>query len=142
MFRLFIFLIVTICVTACGPSAKLRRAEKLIAKAEAQGAQWHTDSVVVEIPVPVESVRVDTVEKVLPGDSIIIEKERLKVIVKRLPGDTIRVTGECKADTIKVRVTKRITKTIKADGFSLWQLIIMALVMLLAGYGVRAFMRR
>src|SRR5688572_9012354 len=86
-----LWLIVGLILTSCGPAAKLRRAEKLINKAEELGAKWKVDSVIVEIPVPVQSVRVDTVERVLPGDSIILEKERLKVVVKRIPGDTIMI---------------------------------------------------
>lgn len=120
------WLVVILLLTSCGPAAKLRRAEKLIAKAEELGAKWRVDSVVVEIPVPIQSVRVDTVERVLPGDSIVLEKERLKVIVKRLPGDTLLVWGECRADTIKVRVTKTVTKTIEAKGGLKWWWLLVA----------------
>jgi hypothetical protein len=98
----------------------------LIAKAEELGAKWRVDSVTVEIPVPVESVRVDTVQKVLPGDTMVIEKDRLKVVIKRLPGDTIMVWAECKADTIKVRVTKTVTKTIEAKGGLKWWWLLVA----------------
>ena len=133
------WILVALLAVACGPTAKLRRAEKLIKKAEELGAVWHVDSVQVEIPVPVESVRVDTVERVLPGDSIVLTKDRLKVIVKRLPGDTIRVTGECAADTIKVKVTKTVTKTIEAKGgIKWWWLILAGLV----GAGLVAILRR
>jgi hypothetical protein len=120
----YIFIVLILC--SCGPAAKLRRAEKLINKAEELGAKWKVDSVIVEIPVPVQSVRVDTVERVLPGDSIVLEKERLKVVVRRLPGDTILIWGECKADTIKVRVTKTITKSIHAKGGLKWWWLLVA----------------
>jgi hypothetical protein len=124
--RSYAVLLLLLYLTACGPAAKLRRAEKLIAKAEELGAKWRVDSVTVEIPVPVQSVRVDTVERVLPGDSIILEKERLKVVIKRLPGDTIMVWAECRADTIKVRVTKTVTKTISAKGGLKWWWLLVA----------------
>jgi hypothetical protein len=120
----YIFIVLILC--SCGPAAKLRRAEKLINKAEELGAKWKVDSVVVEIPVPIESVRVDTVERVLPGDSIVLEKERLKVIVRRIPGDTIMIWAECEADTIKVKVTKTITKTIEAKGGLKWWWLLVA----------------
>jgi hypothetical protein len=124
LFMRYIFIVLILC--SCGPAAKLRRAEKLINKAEELGAKWKVDSVIVEIPVPVQSVRVDTVERVLPGDSIVLEKERLKVVVRRLPGDTILIWGECKADTIKVRVTKTITKSIHAKGGLKWWWLLVA----------------
>jgi hypothetical protein len=120
----YIFIVLIIC--SCGPAAKLRRAEKLINKAEELGAKWKVDSVIVEIPVPVQSVRMDTVERVLPGDSIVLEKERLKVVIKRIPGDTIMVWAECKSDTIKVRVTKTITKSIEAKGGIKWWWLLVA----------------
>lgn len=110
---------------SCGPVAKLKRAEKLIKKAEELGAVWHVDSVQVEVPVFVPETRVDSIFVQKPGDSVVIEKERLKVIIKRLKGDTIKVEAECKADTIKVKVTKTVTKTIQAkDGIKWWWLIV------------------
>lgn len=129
-------------MTSCGPAAKLRRAEKLIAKAETLGAKWRIDSVQVEVPVPIESVRVDTVQKVLPGDSIVIYKDRLKVIVRRVAKDTIMIQAECEADTIKVKVTKTITKTIAPkSGYTLWELIILAIACIAVGYAAGRFIR-
>jgi hypothetical protein len=127
---------------SCSPAAKLRRAEKLIAKAEEQGAKWHVDSVVVEIPVPIESVRVDTVLKVKVGDTVVIQKDRLKTIIRRLPGDTIVLFQECQADTIKVKVTKTIRKTIAPKkGYSLWELIILAIAALGVGFAAGRFIK-
>lgn len=133
-----IIVLLIIVMTSCSPAAKLRRAEKLIDKAEELGAKWKVDSVVVEIPVPVPSVRVDTVERVLPGDSILIEKDRLRVVIKRLPGDTIKVQAECEADTITVTATKVVTKTIEAKGgLRWWWLLVAAAAGMILGAIVR-----
>lgn len=128
-------LFLLLVLTSCGPAAKLRRAERLIAKAEAQGAKWHVDSVITEIKVPVPQIQTDTVVQVKQGDSVVVEKERLKVIVKRLPNDTITIWAESRADTIRTKVTTTVTKTIKAKSWlKWWYLLIAAGVGLLVGF--------
>lgn len=106
------------------------------------GAKWSVDTVIQEIQVPVPEIHIKEVHHTPLLDTITLTKERLKIKVVRLPGDSIFVEGKCKSDTIYKKVPMVINKTIKAKGYSLWQLIILALVMLLAGYGVRAFMKR
>lgn len=135
-------LFIILLLSSCGPAAKLRRAEKLIKKAEDMGAVWHVDSVMVEVPVFVPETRVDSIFVSKPGDTVTLIQDRLKVKYVRLAGDSVFIEGKCDADTIRIKQTVTINKTIKAKGYSLWQLIVLALVMLLAGYGVRAFMRR
>src|SRR5688572_2315997 len=115
-----------IVMMSCGPAAKLRRAERLISKAEELGAKWRVDSVVTDMPVPIESVRVDTIITTKVGDTVRIEKERLKLKYVRLPGDTIVIMAECAADTIKVKVTKTINKTIEAKGWLRWWHLVLA----------------
>lgn len=111
---------ITIVILSCSSASKLRRAEKLIKKAEELGAVWHVDSVSKEILVPVPQVSTDTVLKVKVGDTVIVEKDRLKVVIKRLAGDTVRIEAACKADTVRTRVTTTITKTIEAKGKIRW----------------------
>ena len=114
----YVLFLLILC--SCGPAAKLRRAERLINKAEELGAKWHVDSVQVEVPVVITETRVDTIQTIKPGDSIVIEKERLKVVIKRLKGDTLKVEAKCKADTVRIKVTKTINKTIEAKGGIKW----------------------
>lgn len=137
-------ILVLVLLTSCGPAAKLRKAEKLIKQAEEMGATWTVDTVKVETPVFVPEIVVRETISAPVFDTVRIEYDRLKIKVVRLPGDSVFVEGRCEADTIYKEVPVTITKTIeaKSKGYSLWQLIILALVMLLAGYGVRAFMRR
>lgn len=115
-----------IVISSCGPAAKLRRAEKLISKAEEMGAVWHVDTVYQMTPVEIESVRVDSVIVALPGDTVTIEKDRLKVKYVRLPGDSVFIEGECKGDTIYKAVPVTVTKTITAKGGIQWWWLLVA----------------
>lgn len=132
-------LLVLALLSSCSPTAKLRKAEKLINEAEQAGLKWHVDTITVKIPYSVPEIMIKEIHHALPGDTVVVEKERLRVKVVRLPGDSIFVEGRCAADTVYKSVPVTINKTIKSKGYSLWQLIILAIVALLAGYGFRAF---
>ena len=138
----WIFLV--FCCLSCGPVAKLKKAERLIMEAEAMGSKWKIDTILVKVPYSVPEIHVKEIHHALPGDTVVVEKERLKIKVVKIPGDSIFVEGECAEDTIYKEVPVTVTKTINAAGrgYSLWQLIILALVCVAAGFGVRAFMRR
>ena len=136
---LITIIIVGFFIASCGPASKLRRAEKLIGKAEQQGAVWRVDTVIQKIPVPYPEIQVKEVHHALPGDTVVIEKERLKVKVLRLPGDTIEVEAKCESDTILVEVPTVVTKTIEAkSGIPWWWLVIAGLV----GAGAIALFKR
>jgi hypothetical protein len=136
------FLILLIILSSCSSANKLRRAEKLISKAEELGAKWRVDSVQVEVPVIVPEIRVDSIFVAKPGDSVVIFKDRLKVILKRMAKDTIMIQAECLADTIRVKVTKTVTKTIQAkSGYTLWEMIILGIAALAVGYVAGRFIK-
>ena len=120
------FFSILILLASCGPAAKLRRAEKLIKKAEEQGAVWHTDTVYQMTPVEIESVRVDSVFVAKPGDTVTIEKERLKVKYVRLPGDSVFIEGECEADTIYKAVPVVVNRKLEAKGGHKWWWLLIA----------------
>lgn len=126
--NLFLFLIVLLMVS-CGPAAKLRRAERLIKKAELLGATWKIDSVQVKVPVFLKEIRVDSIFKDRVGDTVVITKDRLTVKYVRITGDSVFVEGFMPADTVYKTVTKTIQKVIYAPqkGLKLWQWIIIAL---------------
>ena len=114
-------------MTSCGPAAKLRRAEKLINKAEEMGARWHVDTIYVTDTLIFHSVKADTVTLIKPGDTVVLEKERLRVSVVRLRGDSIFVQGECLPDTVIKKVPVTVVKTIKAKGGIKWWWLVVAL---------------
>lgn len=114
------WIIIALLVVSCGPASKLRRAEKLISKAEELGAKWRVDSVQIEVPIIIPETRVDSVFVQKPGDTVTITKERLKVKIMRWGMDTVRIEAECAADTVYRKVTKTVTKTIEAKGKIRW----------------------
>jgi hypothetical protein len=127
-------ILLTLFLLSCGPASKLRRAERLISKAEEKGATWRVDTVYTQVPVIVSQVKKDTVFESLPGDTVVIEKERLKVKYVKLPGDSVFIEGECKADTVYKEVPVTVTKTIEAKGGIKWYwLVVVAFVALLIG---------
>lgn len=115
-------------IMGCGPAAKLRRAEKLIKKAELAGAQWSIDTVYHVDTVFVPQVRVDSTFVIKPGDTVRVEKERLRVTVVRLPGDSIFVEGECAADTVVKHIPVVVEKRLEAKGGIKWWWLFVAAV--------------
>jgi hypothetical protein len=63
----YITLLSIIILSACSPSAKLRRAEKLINKAEQAGLQWHSDTLHSTIEIPIPEIVKDTIFQSKPG---------------------------------------------------------------------------
>lgn len=118
----YVILLLILC--SCGAANKLKRAERLIAKAESMGAVWHVDTVYKEVPYYVDSVRVDSVFIAKEGDTVVIEKDRLKLKYVRLPGDSVYIEAECEADTVYQNVPVTVTKTIEAKSDWLKWLII------------------
>lgn len=129
MRNILLFLIVLLMVSGCGPAAKLRRAERLIKKAELLGAQWKTDTVFQDIPVFVDRIALDTLLISGIKDTVEIVKDRLRIKYVRLPGDTVWISAECDSLTIIKEVPVRVEKVIYAPqkGLKLWQWIIIAL---------------
>lgn len=123
-----IAILAVILLASCSPASKLRRAEKLIKKAELQGAEWKIDTVWSERVVFVPETRVDSIVIVKPGDSVVIFKERLEVKIKRLRGDTIFIDAACLPDTIKVNVPTIINREITAKGWLRWWHLLIVIV--------------
>jgi hypothetical protein len=184
LFRIIIIALVTFCVTACGPVAKLRKAERLIEQAIAKGAKVDSskyikyDTLTVRafrdafkttidvnptfmlekckelIAAKPESVRpiiVEVQEKVCPDIAIdttynleIDSPEgqyKLPVHVKvKSKGGTSDMSIDAGKLAIPVRTE---TNKIKISaGYSLWQMIILAIVSALVGAGAMALFKK
>lgn len=135
-----IVVILPVFLASCSASNRLKRAERLIAKAEANGAVWSTksktDTVFRIDTVFVTGGRFDTLVK-YTTDTITVTKDKIVTKVKVSPGKTIYVETKC-PDKIVVKkvpytVTHTITKTIKA-GYSWFQLLLAGLFGLVVGY--------
>lgn len=108
------YIVILFILASCGAANKLKRAERLIAKAESMGATWRIDTVYKEVPFYVDSVRVDSIFVAKVGDTVVIEKERLKLKYVRLAGDSVYIEAKCEADTVYQTVPVTVTKTIEA----------------------------
>lgn len=126
------YIILILVMAACSPSSQLRRANKLISKAEAAGLSWSIDTVFKETTFFIPQTRVDSIFKTTPGDTVILQRERLKVVYIRLPGDSVLITGSCDSVTIIKEVPVTITKVISAPKSNWWRA-------LLIGIGIGAF---
>lgn len=115
-----------ISLAGCGPSSKLRRAERLIKKAELQGAVWSHDTVYVTRGVIIPEIHFDTLLIAKPGDTIRVEKERLRLRVVQMPGDTIFVDAECRSDTVRIEVPVSVANEITADCRIKWWWLLIA----------------
>jgi hypothetical protein len=125
-------ILLALILIGCSPTAKLRRAEKLIAKAEQQGAQWHSDTLHSTIEIPVPEIVKDTIFQSKAGDTVYIHKERLLIKYIHLKGDSVEIEGKCEADTVIKEVVVTIHKEIDAppceQKVKWWYLIIALLV--------------
>ncbi len=120
LMAVIITIAVMMALSSCGPSAKLRRAEKLIKQAEAQGAVWHSDTVTVEkkVYIPGDSVRIEIpMWSKVRDTTIYSERVKLRFINRH---DTIQVQAECLPDTVKIEVPVTITRTIVAPPVKSW----------------------
>lgn len=124
MIRIYIALLLIMC--GCSATNKLRRAEKLINKAEEQGAKWHVDTVTMLVPVYIQKVSVDSVFVSRPGDTVVIQNDRLKIKYVRTKADTVMISGECAADTVYKNVPVTVVKTIKAKQTIKWWWLLIA----------------
>lgn len=141
--KIYQWLTFILLLSSCGPAAMLKRAEKLIAKAESQGAKVKIDTVFITKEIIVPETHFDTVlRQVNFRDTITIIKDKVITRVKiNTVSKEIFVETKCPEKKEIVKVPYTVVRKISA-GYTLWQLIILGLVGLATGYGVRAFMKR
>lgn len=125
-------LLLTLLLLSCA-SNKLKRAERLIQKAEKLGAKWGVDTVYKEIPVFIDSVRVDSIFTSRVGDTVYLEKDRLKIKYIRLKADTFYIEGKCEADTVKITVPIEVKREIQtgAGFWDIFKIVLFAVVLTL-----------
>lgn len=126
-----------------GPTGKLRRAEKLIAKAEAQGLKWSVDTVFKTIEVITPKIEFDTVLKQVNfTDTITVTKDN---VITRLKINTVTkevfVSTECPSDTVFVKVPVQVKRKIEAGKgwqYYFWRGLGLVVMAFIAGYITRA----
>lgn len=129
----YAFLLMAIFLSSCSPSAKLRRANKLIEKS---GLEWHSDTLYTTLEIPIPEIVKDTIFQSQPGDTVRIQEDRLKIEYVQIPGGKVYIKGECQADTIYKEVIKTINKEIvcppKEKGWTFKQILIAVFIGLAA----------
>jgi len=135
-------ILMALVIIGCGPASKLRRAENLIAQAEKMGAKVKSDTVFITREVVVPKIEFDTVlRQVNFRDTITVTKDK---VVTRLKIDTITkeifVETKCPEKKVIVRVPHTVTKKISA-GYTLWELIILAIAALAVGFAGGRFIK-
>jgi len=137
-FTLFLAITTTIFMIGCSPAGKLKRAQKLIDKAEQAGAKWEVDTVFSTKEVIVPERVLDTLVKYVNlTDTITVTENNVITKIKyNTKEKSVFVHTVCKPDTVKIEVPVQVTKEIKA-GASVWDIIkicvLVALVSVLLG---------
>lgn len=135
----YLIICTALFLASCGPANQLRRAERLIAKAEAKGALWSNVSV-TDTVWRVDTIRVaggslDTLVK-WSTDTITVTKDKIITKVKITPSKTVYIETKCPDKVITRKtvytITKNTTKTIKA-GYTLLEVIGIGIFGLLLG---------
>lgn len=124
MNRLVLLICALLC--ACGPQAKLRRADRLVREAIAAGAIVRSDTVRITDTLIVKGPETTLF---IPGpvkirDTTIVQ-DRIQIRWKTTR-DTVRMEIKCPTDTIKIEVPTVINRTIYAQ--NAWKPIALGLV--------------
>lgn len=113
-------IIAVLILSSCAPKAtrQLRRAEKLIRKAELNGATWGSDTVYLTREVITPLVSTDTVVA-LTYDTITVFKDRVLTKVK-ISQKEVFIKSECLPDTIRIEVPIEVNRKIEAPPCYQW----------------------
>jgi len=127
-----IALLVVIMISSCSPAGMLKRAGRLIKKAEQRGAKWGSDTIYIDREVITKEVKLDTLIKQVDfRDTMTVVKDRIVTKVKvDVKEKTVYVDSKCKSDTVKIHVPVEVTKTIQA-GISTWDVIKLSLLIVI-----------
>lgn len=102
MRNLTLFVLTLFVLSSCGPAHQLRKAERLMQKAIANGAKVRVDTVFTDVFHPGEKTTV-----YLPGavrdTTITVYQDKIR-IEYRHHHDTVRVSVVCPPDTLKIPV--------------------------------------
>lgn len=114
--------------SSCGPISKLRRAERLIKKAELQGATWKSDTVFKEIPIVIPEIRRDTIFNYrYLRDTIVVNQSG---IITKIKVDTVNqkvyVSTKCPEQTVTAKAPVIVHRTIEAESWLKWWFLLIA----------------
>jgi hypothetical protein len=108
-------LLIMVLISGCTPQAKLRRAKRLIAQAEASGLEWKSDTVFTTITLEVPTVKIDTVVTVQNWrDTITVTRDRVttRVVVNPV-ARTVYIASKCDSVVVIRKVPHTVTREIR-----------------------------
>lgn len=134
------YLVILLLLCSCGPASKLRRAERLIKAAMADGAKVKTDTVYRDIKFTAPEISFETT-LLSPNwnDTLYITgKDSIQVKIKRTPAtksepEVVYVEAKCPERDVTTSVPVAVNQKISA-GYTLWDLIILVIFCLVVGY--------
>lgn len=116
----YLTLTLALLLISCGPSYHLKRMKYHERMAMAKGADIEADTVYKDRFIKVPEIKLDTMVKTIPGDTVYLTKDRLKIKYVNLPGDSVFIQGECKDSVITIKEPVYIKKTITAKSGLPW----------------------
>lgn len=124
-------------MASCSPSAKIRRAQRLIAQAEAAGLQWESDTVFQTIVVKTPETYFDTVlRQVNFRDTIVVTRDKVVTRVKiNTVSRDVFVETKCPEKIVVKKVPHTVTREIQV-GDRFWTDFKEALIWLVIGFAV------
>jgi hypothetical protein len=142
LLAIIISALIILVVASCSASYHLKRAKHHIAEAQSLGAKWEADTIMNMIEVKVPEFRIDTLVRLLAGDTVVRTNDSIQLKIIRLPGDVIKAECDCKPRVIVKEVPFIIHKEIKSppeESKWKWYHVVLALLL---GAGVAWIFRR
>lgn len=134
------YLWVLLLVVGCRSAQRdLQKAERLIARAELNGAKIKADTTWNKIEFKSPEIKFETIiDDPRPYDSVFIVRDSIQLKIKKIivaGKPRLEVSGKVPPMVITKRVPVIIERKIKA-GHSLWEMIILAIVAFVVGLGL------
>lgn len=122
-------------MASCSPESKLRRASRLIKKAEMSGVEWKSDTVFQTIVLTTPETHFDTVLKEVNfRDTIVVERDK---VVTRVKINTIErqvfIETKCPEKIVIKKVPHTVTREIRV-GDRFWTNLKQGLLWLVIGF--------
>jgi CYTH domain-containing protein len=139
------FIVLLLILSSCGSGAKLRRAERLINKAEQQGAQWRSDTTRTLKSFYFSGVRNDFQFTFPKQDSVAYfttkDSIQVKLIREKVPADSAAIVDkfraeiECPPVSAEVETETIINRDIVAPKpyWTWWKVAGVSLILLIVG---------
>lgn len=136
------YLILALLLSSCSGAQLLKKAERLIRKAEQKGAKWSYDTTFQMVKLKTDPIKVQfTPKPLIFNDTIVFRDTITNVVTKVLVREkTVAAATDCPPQEKIVKVPVTVIKTIKAKiPITWWDYIIGLIIAFAVGFVVRMF---